>query len=178
VADSSLNRSHLTRRALDFASLLLPGTHVDRGGMVPYLVFYPAGVEVTAVLKNLSGNANLFVWHPGNMFAPDETSPAVGGITETITFTTRTAGTYLFLVYGVKASDYDLSIMPGGGPRAWLYPDAAGAAGPDASSPAQTLQPDGITYNPILPQSGLDPLNVAVDPSGPFFQVYLPSITR
>lgn len=178
VADSSLNRSHLTRRALDFASLLLPNTHIDQGGMVPYLVYYPAGVPVTAVLKTLSGNADLFVWHPGNMFSPDETSPAPGSITQTITFTTRTAGTYLFLVHGVKASDFDLSIIPGGGPRAGLYSDAGRTAGPDASGLAQTLQSDGITYNPVLPQSGLDPLNVAVDPSGPFFLAYLPTISR
>ncbi len=178
VADSSLNRSHLTRRALDFASLLLPSTHVDRGGMIPYLVYYPAGVQVSAVLKTLTGNADLLVWFPSNMLSPDEISPTPGSTVQTITFTTRTAGAYLFLVYGVKASDFDLSINPGGGPRAWLYPDANSTASPDTSAPSQTTQLDGLTYNPILPQSGLDPLNVAVEPSGPFFQAYLPAISR
>jgi hypothetical protein len=177
VADSSLNRSHLTRRSLDFASLLLPGTHVDRGGMVPYLVYYPAGVKVTAVLKTLSGNADLLVWFPGNLFAADAFSPQPDNTTETITFTTKTAGAYLFLVYGVSAAYYDLSIEPPGGPRAWLYPDAASAASPDGTAPSPA-QPDGLDYNPILPESGLDPLNVAVEPDGPSIAAYLPAIWR
>ena len=178
VADSSLNRSHLTRRALDFASLLLPNTHVDQGGMIPYLVYYPAGVKVTAVLKTLSGNADLFVWFPNNLFSPDEFNPTPGSTVQTITFTTKTAGAYLFLVYGVRASDFDLSISPGGGPRAWLYPDANSTASPDISAPPQAAQLDGLIYNPILPESGLDPLGVAVEPSGPFLQTYLPAISR
>jgi uncharacterized repeat protein (TIGR01451 family) len=178
VADSSLNRSHLTRNALDFASLLLPNTHVDRGGIIPYLVYYPAGVQVTAVLKTLSGNADLLVWFPRNLFSPDLSNPTPGSMVQTITFTTRTAGAYLFLVYGVKASDFDLSITPGGGPRAWYDPDATTAASADSSTLSQASSADGFTYNPVLPESGLDPMNVAVEPSGPFYNVFLPAVSR
>jgi uncharacterized repeat protein (TIGR01451 family) len=178
VADSALNRSHLTRNAIDFASLLLSDTQVDQGGMIPYLVYYPAGVQVTGVLNVLSGNAGLFVWHPGNMFSPDESSPAPDSDTQTITFTTKTDGTYMFLVYGVKTYEFDLSITPGGGPRAVMYSDAAGTAESNASGLTQIMRADGITYNPVLPQSGLDPLNVATDPNGPYYLDYLPTISR
>ena len=173
VADSSGNRSHLTRRATDFASLLMPNTQIDQGGMIPYLVYYPAGVEVTAVLDSLSGVSNLFVWFPGNMFSPDEIGPAVTGNKTTITFITPRAGIYLFLVYGQTAGNFDLSITPGGGPRAGLQ-----AAAPVPSTEISPEQLDGMSYNPILPESGLDPLDVAVEPVGPFLQVFVPNISR
>ena len=179
VADAALNHSHLTRKAIDFASLLLPNTHVDLGDMIPYLVYYPAGVDVSATLTTLTGDAQLHVWHPGNMFAPDHSSPATGGATQTISFTTKWAGVYLFLVRGKQASDFDLSITPGGGATATTVAPLGSAAGINmggqAASPAQAGDP---TYNPILPQSGLDPLSVSQDPIGPFNYTYLPLIVR
>jgi uncharacterized repeat protein (TIGR01451 family) len=180
VADAALNHSRLTRSAIDFASVLLPNTHVDQGAMIPYLVYYPAGVDVTATLTTHSGEAQLFLWHPGNMFAPDKSGPTTGGATQTITFTTRTAGVYMFLVRGKQASDFDLSITPGGGPVPAPSASAAAASGismgqSGTSSPAQTTD---LTYNPILPQSGLDPLSVSQDPSGPYVYSYLPMVIR
>lgn len=175
VADSSKNRSRLTFNAIDFASLVLPGAHVDQGDMVPYLVYYPVGVQVTATLNTLSGAADLFVWHPGNMFAPDETSPTPGTNPQTITFTTKTAGTYLFLVFGKQASDFDLTITPAGGPHPAPIPVAAESL---SLSPSSSTALDNLTYNPILPQSGLDPLAVAQDPAGPFFQNFLPALSK
>ena len=184
VADPSMNRSHLTRSSIDFASLLLPMTKIGAGGMIPYLVYYPAGIDVTASLNTLSGETHLFVWHPGNLFLPDETSPTPGSSTQTIKFTTKTAGVYLFLVFGVKASVFDLTITPGGGPRLPLPVPFASAA-VSAADPTLGLAPasatamlDGITFNPILPQSGLDPLDVAQDPSGPFFQAFVPLVKQ
>jgi uncharacterized repeat protein (TIGR01451 family) len=181
VADAAMNHSRLTRSAIDFASLVLPNAHVAQGDMIPYLVYYPAGVDVTAVLKFSSGEAHLFVWHPGNMFAPDETTPTPNSGTQTITFTTKTAGIYMFLVYGVKATDFDLSITPPGGPRLPIpVPVASTGAIPAL---AQEITPasitailDGITYNPILPVSGLDPLDVAIEPASPGFQAFVPVI--
>ncbi len=179
VADSSKNRSRLTFNAIDFASLVLPGAHVNQGDMVPYLVYYPAGVQVTAALNVLNGAADLFVWHPGNMFAPDETSPTPTPNPQTISFTTKTAGVYLFLVFGKQASDYDLSITPAGGPRVPV-PTPFAAVSPTISnnSISGSSALDGLSYNPILPQSGLDPLAVAQDPIGPFFQSYLPAVNQ
>jgi uncharacterized repeat protein (TIGR01451 family) len=179
VADSSMNRSHLTRSSVDFASLLLPGTKINPGGMIPYLVYYPAGVDVTATLNTLSGLTHLFVWHPGNLFLPDETSPTPGSSSQTIKFTTKTAGIYLFLVFGVKASVFDLAITPGGGPRLPLPVPFASAVTASAAdlplSPASAAAiQDGITFNPILPQSGLDPLAIAQDPL--LFQAFVPVI--
>jgi len=178
VADAANNRSHLTRRAMDFASLLLPGTHVDLDGMVPYLVYYPAGVDVTATLTTLSGSTRLFVWYPGHPFAPDVTSPAPGAPTETVTFTTPTAGTYLFVVKGVTAADFDLGITPGGGPRPGLVSAAPGAAQGVSMGAAPNLPSSDPAYDPILPQSGVDPLDIAAEPALPSdaFLVFVPVV--
>ena len=174
VADAAHNRSHLTWNAIEFASLLLPGTHVAAGQGVPYLVYYPAGTAVTADLTASSGEAHLFVWNPGNLFAPDQTSATPGSTTQSVTFSTPTAGIYLFLVYGKTDAVYDLSITPGGGPRA-ASPTAVPAGGSvNPLSPGAAA--DGITFNPVLPQSGLDPLSVAPDPS--FNTIYLPGMSH
>ncbi len=179
VADAAMNRSRLTRNAIDFASLLLPGTHVAWRGMIPYLVYYPASIEVTATLRTLSGAAHLFVWHPANLFAPDQIGPTLASDTQIITFKTPTAGVYLFLVYGLRASVFDLSITPGGGPRIppYLtpYPTSAGLAMDTLVLDPVTVEA-GMLANPILPQSGQDPLNSAQEPGGPFFEVYLPTV--
>jgi uncharacterized repeat protein (TIGR01451 family) len=173
VADRAGNRSHLTRRAIDFASLLLPNTHVGQGDMIPYLVYYPAGVDVTAVLDSLSGVANLFVWSPGNMFSPDQYNPAVTGMKTTITFTTERAGIYMFLVYGQTAANFDLSIKPGGGPRLPLL-----SVTPMPVTGDSSIQVDSMPFNPILPVSGLDPLGEAEEPVGPFLQAFVPILSR
>jgi uncharacterized repeat protein (TIGR01451 family) len=177
VADAALNHSHLTRKSIDFVSLVLPNSHIDQGGFIPYLVYYKAGVDVSATLNVLTGDAQLFVWHPWNMFAPDHT-PATTGATQTISFTTKNAGVYMFLVRGKQASDFDLSITPGGGPTvvpATSFTPAGGISLGSAGAPSAV--PD-LTYNPILPQSGLDPLSVSQDPVGPFDYTYLPLILR
>jgi uncharacterized repeat protein (TIGR01451 family) len=183
VADAARNKSVLTRAAVDFASLLLPSAHVPLGGMVPYMVYYPAGVDVKAELQTLSGAAHLFVWYPGSLFLPDETSSVPNSDIQTITFTTRTAGIYLFLVYGLQTSEYDLRIAPGGGPRLPIpTPYNATSAGgirfdPQSGSPSLTTV-DGIDFNPILLQSMLDPLEIAQDPDGPFITMFMPAIMR
>jgi len=183
VADAARNKSIMTRAAVDFASLLLPGTQVRAGGMVPYLVYYPAGIDVKAELNTLTGAAHLFVWYPGSLFSPDGTSPTPDSNTQIITFTTPTSGIYLFLVYGLQASEYNLRIAPGGGPRLPIpVPYNATSAGGirlDAQAGSPLLPAlDGLDYNPILPMSGLDPLEIAQDPDGPFVKTYLPAVIR
>ena len=145
---------------------------------MPYLVHYPASTAVTATLTTVSGSARLFVWHPANLFAPDESSPISVSNTQVITFETPTAGIYMFLVYGLQASVYDLSIVPGGGPRVPLdwtaNPADAGLA--VSSSGVGSADVVDMSTNPILPQSGEDPLSSAQDPGGPYYLLFLPSI--
>jgi hypothetical protein len=182
VADAAHNRSHLTRRAVDFASLLLPGTHISQGGMIPYLVYYPAGVDVTATLSLLSGSARMFVWYPCRLLAPDLIGPAATDPSQTIKFTTPAAGIYMFLVYGITAADFDLSITPGGGPRPILplITPAPSATQGIYLGAAPDLSTSDLVYNPILLESGLDPLDIAIEPAGPFgpYQAFIPAVSR
>jgi hypothetical protein len=152
-------------------------------------VYYDANVSVTATLQSTSGDADLYLWHPGHYFWPDGKSTHPMSETDGITFTTPHAGIYRFLVYGATAATYDLSIAPSGGPRAWpdtddtwhspagtnqtpssaMY-DAGALASIDAGSP-------GLTSDPVLPISGLDPL--ATDPQADaLFAIYLPLLIR
>ena len=176
VADAAHNVSHTDRRAIDFASLLLPNETVPLHRVVPYLVYYDAGVNVTATLTPTSGDADLYVWYPHSFFWPDQRSTSPVTMTDVVTFTTPRAGVYLFIVYGHTAATYDLSIEPGGGPRVGLSPDAT----PDANTPivyAPTPKPDELLLEPVLSQSGVDPL---ADPSAPtgFYDIYLPIAVR
>jgi len=173
VADAARNVSRLNHQALDFASLLLPATSVPKGGLTPYLVHYAANVNLTATLTTLTGNADLYVWYPGNHFLADQKSILGGTATDVITFTTPRAGTYLFLVHGAQASTYNLSIMPAGGPASMAY-------GPQSvpAMPELILGPsDEITTEPVLSQSGLDPLADVTAPTEPYV-LYLPIVLR
>ncbi len=177
VADAAHNISELDRNAIDFASLTLPDATVNDNGYVPYLVYYNAGVTVTAMLTPTSGNADLFVWYPRNFLEPDEISTSSPTATQSISFTTPRAGTYVFLVHGEPAATYDLTIEPGGGPRAiWPMPlDQQASTLSAPQSPATTTSIP--TLEPILSQSGLDPLATAPLPDG-FYKVYLPLAVR
>lgn len=163
VADGDGQISQLTRRAIDFVSLTVPGEVPERG-MTPYLVAYDAGVAVTATLTTTSGDADLYVWGPGSRGLPDEASTLDGTAVDRVSFTTPRAGVYLFLVYGAQASSYTLVITPGGGPR-------APAAVPQAGKPGV------FASEPVLSQAGLDPLGVATTP--PLFNnVHMPFVAR
>ncbi len=189
VADAARNRSHLDRRSLDFASLLLPQSSIQVKGVVPYLVYYDANVSVTATLQSTSGNADLYLWHPGHYFWPDGKSTHPMSETDVISFTTPHAGIYHFLVFGTTAATYDLSITPGGGPRAWSdthggWNSPAGvnqtpSSAVDAAGALTSVEagPSDLTADPVLPISGLDPL--ATDPQADaLFTVYLPLVMR
>jgi len=173
VADGAYNVSMLHRAGLDYASLLLPGETVPRWGMVPYLVHYEAGVSVNATLTPATGDADLYVWYPDSFGWPDEKSTKSGTAPDTVSFTTPDEGTYLFLVHGYRESTYDLTITPAGGPHAWS------TAGTPVTATGQlaSLKPDELTAEPLLSQSGLDPLAQAVAPDGPFV-IYMPAVTN
>jgi len=180
VADEAGNVSHLDRDGLDYASLLLPGETVDQHGLMPYLVYYDQNEDVTATLNTTSGDADLYVWFPDNFGVPDEYSIEAGTATDSVSFTTPRAGTYLFLVYGWEESTYDLSITPGGGPRAWTVsgaqvgPTSKAVSNEVAANDTKTPQFD---TEPVLNWSGLDPLADAAAP-GKAFVIYLPVVMR
>lgn len=161
VADAAHNTSLLTIDAADSASLLLPQTTVAEHGFVPYLVHYESGEDVTATLTPSSGDADLYVWYPGSSLAPDEKSTNGGTAVDTVSFTTPSAGMYLFLVYGDTSATYDFSIVPGGVARA-----------DDVQVTAKTAE---LGAEPVLQLAGLDPLAVAQAPGSPN-TLYLPLV--
>jgi hypothetical protein len=48
----------------------------------------------------------------------------------------------------------------------------------DATLTSNAPELDGMTFNPIFPQSGLDPLDVAQEPSELTFNVFVPLVRR
>jgi len=176
VADGAFHLSHLDRRALDFASLLVPGETVPERRVIPYQVYYEQDVEVTAVLTPTAGDADLYVWYPGGSW-PGPYSIQPGTLTDTVHFTTTWRSTYLFLVYGYEAATYDFSITPGGGPRAWGVTGAySRGAGQATAREALFDKPSIQDLVTSLLASGLDPLGSPAA-FGPF-EVYLPTVVR
>lgn len=164
VADSGFNLSRLGRQAMDFASLVRPGATVPLNGLVPYMVYYPAGVEVTVTLTPTEGDADLYVWYPGNSGIPDRKSTLPEQVADTFTFTTPQAGVYLFLVHGYTEATYNLAFSDPGGNNAPVVSTA--------------IKP-GLGFDPVLPQSGLDPLSSssANPPAGPTM-LFVPMVRR
>lgn len=185
VADAAHNVSELEHGGMDFASLIFPGTTIGQKQMVPYLVYYPAGVTVTAQVTSTVGDADLYMWYPHNFFWSDRKSLKPSPGTDLVTFTTPRAGIYLFLVRGFTDATYNLSIDPAGGPRAW--PDSAGGENGDEAAVQPTLnltvpdatsvKADELTLEPLLSQSGIDPLVTAPTVDG-LYQIYLPIVVR
>jgi uncharacterized repeat protein (TIGR01451 family) len=167
VADGAGNRSQIDARALDFASLVQPGATVPPLGVVPYLVYYDAGVDVTAVVSPTGGEADLYAWYSGALSEP------LGAGSDVVSFTTESAGTYLFVVRGQSGATYDLSIEPGGGPRAAT--DGTPAATVVRRGGTDEEQAEDLIA--VLAQSGLDPLEAAEAPRG-IFTLYLPVVIR
>jgi uncharacterized repeat protein (TIGR01451 family) len=189
VADADHNVSDLDHGGLDFASLVQPNATVEQKHVVPYLVYYPAGVTVTAQISATAGDADLYVWYPHNFFWPDRKSLKPSPGADLITFTTLRAGIYLFLVRGYTDATYDLSIDPSGGPRAW--PPSTGndedddgghhdhdlAAFNFIAPTTVSSKSDELTLEPLLSQSGVDPLVTAPTVDG-LYQIYLPAVVR
>ncbi len=162
VADAAGNVSQLTRRAVDIVNLVGPGS-VEQGGVVPYLVYYSAGTNVSATLKTLSGDADLYVWEPAHGGKPDKSSTQTGTADDSVSFIAPVSGYYLFLVYGAQESQYVFTLTPGGGAGTSAAPAAA--------------KPEVFTSEPLLSQAGVDPLDVAVAPFAPN-AIFLPLVAR
>jgi hypothetical protein len=90
------------------------------GGVVPYLVYYEAGVDVTAMVSPTGGEADLYAWYTSALSEP------IGGGSDGMRFTTESAGRAPFVVRDPSGATYDLSTEPGGGPR----PPADGTPAP------------------------------------------------
>jgi uncharacterized repeat protein (TIGR01451 family) len=178
VSDGARNRSQLDLRALDFASLVEPGAMLPPFGMVPYLVYYDAAVDVGAVVSSTTGSAELYAWYTGDLSEP------LGAATDEISFTTEVSGTYLFVVEGEPGATFDLTIEPGGGPRHPTDGVPMPHIGRSVQAASAGTASGGTTYSrqaedliAVLAESGLDPMEVAEAPGEPFM-VYLPIVTR
>jgi uncharacterized repeat protein (TIGR01451 family) len=172
VADENLVRSWPSHKSFDFASLNLPNTVMEKPGLVPYLVYYEAGVNVNIELTPVTGNADLYVWYPWNFGSPDQSSELTGVAVDKTSFTTPKAGIYVILVNAVEPTTYNLSIQPAGGPNVVF-------AGADSQSlnAAQASTNGAFTGEPLFSQIGLDPLGSAQAVTGPIF-VRIPLVTK
>jgi uncharacterized repeat protein (TIGR01451 family) len=179
VADAAGNTSFGTREAFDFASYLKPATSFSGEiGIVPYPVYYEAGVDVTATLDWMgdeNSSAMLLVWFPG------EFDEAADSDSQEITFTTETAGTYIFAV-SVTADvelTYTLGITPGGGPSALGMESAFTPIETESTD----TSPESTYYN-LLFAIGLDPISIALEdqplaaPPVTADKVYLPLLSK
>ena len=151
--------------------------------LVPYLVYYEAGTDVSASLMPSVGDADLYVWYPENFGPPDHASIAGGTTLETLSFTTPRAGIYLLLVYGAGATEYTLTVTPAGGPQAWplqqqqvivqQLPVSDAKAPTGATGEDKTI----LRTEPMLSQSGLDPLSEG-ETTTHTSAIYLPLVQR
>ncbi|MBV7339122.1 DUF11 domain-containing protein [Chloroflexi bacterium TSY] len=179
VADNTSNRSRMNRNALDSASLILPGETVSHQGLIPYLVSYEKGASVKASLTTTSGDADLYVWYPGNIFLPDQKSTTAGTSIDEVNFVTPRSGPYLFVVYGDSDASYDMTITPDGGPQVQTIA-AANINESSRLTPNSQANPnkEELAAELILTQSGLDPLGIAGVPDESTNLIFLPLINR
>jgi uncharacterized repeat protein (TIGR01451 family) len=182
VLDGGLNVSQIDRRALDYASLILPDESFEQRSLVPYLVHYQAGENVVATLTPSAGNADLFVWYPDSFGLPDKWSVNPGTAVDEVSFVAPSAGTYLFLVRGFRngTSTYNLSITPAGGPEPW----GTAVAASHSATMLNSIDAADVDWPiHVLLGAGLDPLAAIDDappppeePVEPSFTIYLPVI--
>jgi hypothetical protein len=149
--------------------------------MVPYLVYYEEGVNVTATLTQVEGEPELYIWQVRRLKEPI----ALG--VQSAEFTTDSAGVYLLAVRGAPEDVYDLSIEPPGGPRVPVLSTAARAepSRPEGPSLAAAVAwPEAQVADDLATmfmESGLDPLESAEEPPlGPdeTFSFFVPLVLR
>jgi uncharacterized repeat protein (TIGR01451 family) len=171
VKDQASNISILTLKALDYASLVLPGSTFSWIGLEPFLLSYTSGTPVQIDLSVASGPARIYVWYPGNFGIPDKISPA-GGSTSQVTFTAPRDGTYILLISGTAGKEYTLTVTPKGGPAPIFLTGSSAQASSDLAGSAAS----DLTGEPFFSKGNLDPMGSAVQP--PSYQVWLPIISR
>lgn len=79
-----------------------------------YLWPLEAGQErsLNLTVKALTGDADLYVWQPGNDGAPDWSSHHPTQTTEIVTFTAPVSGFYQVQVHGYEETKYSLNVYP------------------------------------------------------------------
>lgn len=172
VADVDRVYSVFTHQSFDFVSLNLPNTQTETATLLPYLVYYDAGVDVAIQLTPASGNADLYVWYPGNFWAPNQTSLQPGTAVDQVTFTTPSAGIYIILVHALEAVTYNMTIVPAGGPNAPV-------TGIPTQLIAQNAAAGQFVYEPIF----TNPMGIGLDPLGSaepiaYLNILLPMVQR
>ncbi len=175
VANDDLSSSLMSHQAIDFVSLLLPNTTTVKSGLVPYQVYYDAKVDVTIELAPTTGNADLYVWYPGNFATPDQTSLQPGTEVDKVSFNTGDKpGIYTILVHALEPVTFNLTIQPAGGPIA-IVPGIPVVSG---NSPVLS---GAFSFEPIFINNGdgigIDPLGSAQEIGGPFW-IRLPLVQR
>jgi hypothetical protein len=137
--DDSGNASALPARTL--VNLTPPSSDIAAGEIAIYRVRVRAGEAFTATLTTHSGDADLYVWAPGNEGPPDWTSDLDGTALDQVVVTDTVAGDYHLEVRGYDAaSAYQLAL------DAPLLPPTVRSS---AAGPAATLQTKPIPDAPL-----------------------------
>jgi hypothetical protein len=113
-ADAAGNVSALPAMAM--INYIPAGQNIAAGEWHVYRWALPAGDTVALDLHTLSGDADLYLWQPGNLGAPNWWSANDGAASDEIAFTAPVAGVYQAQVYGYADSSYTLTMTPGGQP--------------------------------------------------------------
>lgn len=170
VVDENNSRSLLNENSMDFISLNQPNTSTDKPGLIPYQVYYQAGVDVNIQLSPSVGNADLYVWYPNNFEMPNHSSILPATALDQASFTTPEAGVYIILIHAVEPTTYNLVINPAGGPNGYA------TAGVNNNAP-ETPSEGVFSMEPVFSVIGVNPLGVVEPVDGPYF-VRMPFIIK
>jgi len=189
VKNGDDKESVVTQYAADFADLVEPGAKVPDDfagifggtgfGIVPYLVYYPRGVDVVVTLKPATDDDHvmLIAWIPGYFDKPGKMWDIT---THEVKFTTPASGPYVFTVIGEAGATYDLT-----------FNKLGGRDNPDGPAPAalstQAIAPQGLPgllSEPIFSAAGLYPPDINPNdvtpnpPADPPVKIFLPILTN
>jgi uncharacterized repeat protein (TIGR01451 family) len=189
VKNGDETESVVTQYAADFANLVEPGAKVPDDfagifgktgfGIVPYLVYYPRGVDVVVTLKPETDDDHvmLIAWFPGYFDKPGKMWDIT---THEVKFTTPASGPYVFMVIGEAGATYDLT-----------FNKLGGRDNPDGLAPAalstQAIAPQGLPgllSEPVFSAAGLYPPDINPNdvtpnpPADPLITIFLPLLSN
>jgi len=148
-------------------NLVMDGTNVGQGQGYQYRHMLQAGQSMTVTLHPLAGDADLYVWQPGNTGPPDWWSDRSTG-DDRVTFMAPADGVYLVEARGYSDAMYDLHFGMADATTTGLH---------SWSQSLPKLSPAAIQDKP-LPQAPL----VVGDPDAsappPGFSIHLPIVVR
>ena len=147
-ADTAGNISLQPARAsINFAP---PNDPVALGAARLYRFTLSAGQRVTLTVTPSVGDADLYVWMPGNVGRPDYYSNQVDSATDSLTFTATKTGVFQVAVVGYTAAQYALSFVSAAPANIVAEPNPAHLA---AASKIVPLAPPTLLDPPV--QSGV-----------------------